>query len=71
MPEETRYMLVRDDDAHWYIIPADKEEVWDDYLVDFAMFDADNEADEPEQPNWAIPLGGGAESVKFTNYVIE
>lgn len=60
-----RFCLVRDNDAHWYVIPADRQEDWDAWLGlgedDQAAWDA---------PDFARPVGGAPSLVTFTNPVV-
>lgn len=60
---EEEFYLSRDDDGHWYIVPADKEGEWEDWL----SLNPDDEASW-EAPEWAFPIGGAISLVKFSNY---
>lgn len=53
-----RYLLVQDDDCHWYIIPADKRDAF------FAWLEG-QDASDGYAPDWANRFGGGPESVTF------
>ena len=55
------YMLVRDNDGHWYVIPAGRDE----------EFDAWCESDEyelGETPEWADRIGGSPSLILFPSY---
>lgn len=52
-----RYTLVQDNDCHWYLIPADKQEEFYAWL----------ETESWEEPDWANHFGGGPLSVTFEN----
>jgi hypothetical protein len=58
------YCLVRDDDSHWFVIPKDREEDWFDYL------DSLEDEDYPEEPEWAVSVGGSASLVVFPSFNI-
>jgi len=53
----TRYRLVQDNDAHWYIIVSCFQEDWERWLAD---------GDEGEVPDFAEPIGGHPSLVTFT-----
>lgn len=55
-----KYMIVQNESSDWYVIPADKEYEWEDY-VGYVMF-----ADD--LPAWAVSIGGWPSLVKFENW---
>lgn len=57
---EQRFVLVQDNDAHWYVIPADKWPAWDGFCGSPHYGD-----DDP--PEWAKPVGGHPRLVTFTD----
>ncbi len=57
-----RYFLNTDNDTHWYIIPADKREEWENWCD--LPEDDENSWNVPE---WAEALGGGPNQVEFEN----
>lgn len=63
---EEEYILTQDNDAHWYVIPADREDDW----VDFLDIDPDDEA-AWDVPDWAEQIGGSPSLVKFSGYRID
>jgi hypothetical protein len=62
MPENTRYFLDRDNDGHWYLVPADKRDEWDAWTD----LDPDDEASW-DVPEWAMSLGYAPSLVTFEN----
>jgi len=63
--EDEGFYLTQDNDAHWYVVPSDKESEWADWLE----LDPDDE-DSWETPDWAEQVGGSPTLVKFTSYYI-
>jgi hypothetical protein len=65
-----RYCLVKDDDGHNYIIPADKLEAWEEYISDVYSFDWRDEMPgtyPPEEPSWVYRLAGSSINLTFTD----
>lgn len=60
----TRYMLVMDNDGHWYVIPVDKWLDWD-------KFCGGPEYEAGDVPEYATALGGSYSLVTFTDPRIE
>ena len=60
------YVLVQDEDCHWYVIPKDKIDHW----IEWCEIDPDDER-AWEVPDYADPTGGDATFVVFDNYTIE
>lgn len=58
----TRYCIVRDDDCHWYVIPADMMEEWDAWC----SLDSDDE-NSWDPPTWADAIGGSPSTLTFEN----
>ncbi len=58
------YILVQDDDCHWYVIPANKENQWSNWLKGA-------DADNWDLPDFAERIGGCYTLVKFKEYRIE
>lgn len=57
------YILVQDDSCYWYVIPSDREDDWDDWLI----------SDEIELgcvPDYAISINGSLRRVKILEYRI-
>ncbi len=73
---EQRYVLIQDEDSHWYVCPADKQEEAMDYFQTVSAYwdspprwkDRDN---EPEEPGYLVEVGGAPSLVTFTGYEIE
>jgi hypothetical protein len=63
---EKEYILVQDNDSHWYVIPDQMELDWNK----FCEISEDDERSW-DVPNWAERVGGSPSLVKFTNYRIE
>jgi hypothetical protein len=60
------FILSQDEDCHWYVIPADREEDWSI----FRDLDPDDEKSW-DVPAWAKPVGGSPSLVKFSNFRID
>jgi hypothetical protein len=58
-----KYMLITDDDGHWYIIPSLKGNDWYTFLEDPEM-------PYKALPSWAKPVGGSYALVTFDEYHI-
>lgn len=54
-----RYRLVSDDDGHWYIVPADRQEEFDELI----MSDEFNRA----MPAWVQEVNGHPNNVSFVD----
>ena len=57
-----RFFLGCDQSSHWYLIPDSKSKAWSAFLA----------LDEDDPRSWAVPewaktLGGGPESITFTD----
>jgi len=58
------YILIQDNDCHWYVIPVDKKNEWFKW----------EESDDYELgviPDWAKEVNGSPTLVKFKEYRIE
>lgn len=60
--DNTRYRLVQDNDCHWYLIPADKGEEWDEWC-DIP----DDDERSWDAPDFAQGLNGSPSAVTFDN----
>lgn len=72
---ERRYVLISDDDGHWYVIPADKQGEAGRYFEAAGAYWSSpsahgEEVDEPERPGWLVDVGGAPSLVEFTGYTI-
>ena len=63
--EDEGYTLAVDNDSHWYVIPVDKSDEWND----FVNLDPDDE-ESWDVPEWAEAIGGHPSLVTFTKYRI-
>lgn len=45
MKEKKLYMLGQDNSCHWYILPADKKDEWEEWLS----------IDEDDERSWDVP----------------
>lgn len=52
-----KYILIQDNDCHWYVIPYEREEEWYDWT--------DSESDDV--PDWAYRIGGAYTLIQFEN----
>jgi len=68
--KKIKYILIQDNDSHWYVIPSSKETEWWEYLrrVDEATENCN--VDYPNEPKWVEPVGGAPSLVEFTEYKI-
>lgn len=73
MAKNVEYILTTDEDSHWYVIPADKEHEWNRYCEKAAKYWWNMPEDEepPEEPMWAVSVGGAPSLVRFSHYRIE
>ena len=55
---EPRWILQNDDDGHWYVIPADKKD-------EFQEWSCGGYETQP-QPEWASQVGGHPNNVTFS-----
>ena len=57
-----KYKLTQDNDCHWYIIPTDKQEEWDEWL----------EIDSDDEKSWNVPTFASGidspEEIEFDEY---
>ena len=60
------YILIQDDDCHWYVIPADREKDFSKWCDSIS-----NDADTWDTPKYAKEVGGSYTLVKFKQYRIE
>jgi len=57
-----RFYLSRDNDSHWYVIPAAKRREWEEWL------DIPEDDERAwEVPDFARPVGGSPTLVTFTD----
>ena len=60
----TEYVIVSDDDGHYYVIPADKIKEWNHWLES-------QDYQDGIAPIWCEEIGGAINLVKFKNYRID
>lgn len=71
-----KYVLVTDDSSHWYVIPADKQDEWWDWVEysmkfwDQQLYLENPDIEDPTLPDWAEEVGGAPSLVEFENYTI-
>lgn len=65
-------VLIRDDDGHWYVCPAERADEAAAYFESAAEYWADPEADgdPPPEPDYLEGVGGTPSLVRFTGYTI-
>lgn len=61
--ERGPYCIVRDDDAHSYVIPVARERDWEKFLTS-------DDALDGVTPVWAESIGGSPSLVRFDRYTI-
>jgi hypothetical protein len=62
--QEKRYRLAQDNDSHWYVIPVDRAEEWEQWCE----IDSDDErAWTP--PEFAWQVGGSYSLVEFSGWI--
>jgi len=66
-PEPGPFVLVTDNDSHWYVIPSARQEHWDAQ----ASNDFTGEEGPDEIPDYADQVGGSPSLVVFDSYSIE
>ena len=73
MAETNEYVLVEDDDGHWYVCPAEREaefSAWEEAVRAY-YDDEDEEGDgPPPEPDFLEKVGGAPSLVRFTGYRI-
>lgn len=62
MTNRQKYFLSQDNSCHWYVIPDDKRQEWEDWC----NLDEDDEASW-NVPEFAIEVGGSPFRVTFEN----
>ena len=60
-----KYILIQDNNSHWYVIPKDKEDEWNQWCE----LDTDDEASW-EAPEFADEVWGCTSLVEFSKYLI-
>jgi hypothetical protein len=55
----TEYVLIRDDSAHWYVIPEGRQEEFYKWVDDEDGFDI---------PEWIFEVGGSPQLIKFKEW---
>lgn len=74
--DTTEYVLIQDDDCHWYVCPADKERKAEAFFeASHAYWEPGSnrlhQGKVPVQPDWLLEIGGSPTLVKFTGYRID
>lgn len=60
-----RFYLTQDNDSHWYVVPVERQQEWDDWCA----IDPDDER-AWDAPDFAQQVGGSYTLVTFENPVI-
>lgn len=60
-----RYCFLSDDDGHWYLVPAEQADRFEDWMEWWANGDGDSPYDGPDFSDFRI--GGGPEGYTFTD----
>lgn len=67
------FVLIQDDDGHWYVCPAEKQGEASEAFeaIDTYWQDMEAEGDAPEVPPYLVRVGGAPSLVRFTGYRFE
>lgn len=68
------FVLIQDEDCHWYVIPADKQEAASKYFEAVGRYwqpDKPKGARLPKEPEWLVAVGGAPSLVEFTGWTIK
>lgn len=65
--EKTRYCIVSDDDGHYYVIPVNRFEEWDEWVYKTVPYSIERGC----TPEWADSVGGCQSPVNFPSYEVE
>jgi hypothetical protein len=67
------YRLIKDDDGHLYVIPADKLDDASRYFDAVYKYwdEMPDDEEEPPEPDWLKSLGCAMSCVKFPSYEID
>lgn len=69
-----KFVLVSDDDGHWYVCPKGKRgeaERYFEAVADFwSVVREEGDDTEPSRPDWLDAVGGAPSLVEFSNYTI-
>ena len=67
MTNRETYILIQDNDCHWYLIPYDKRDSFYEYLDLIDNFNYDAEDPYPDEPDW-LKRVDGPESIIIHEY---
>ena len=56
MTNREKYILCQDDDCHWYLIPADKKEEWNEWLDIYSLPKYAQKVDGPHRLTFEKPI---------------
>jgi hypothetical protein len=73
--EDKSFVLIQDDDCHWYVCPADNEAEAHSYFEAVSRYWEDgplatDAGTEPTHPEWLVRVGGSPSLVRFHSYTI-
>lgn len=76
MSKDDGFVLIEDDDGHWFVCPADKQTEAAKYFERLNEFyanylDVPEGTREPALPVYLVPVGGAPSLVRFTGYRID
>lgn len=63
----TEHLLTRDNNGHWYVIPAARESEFDNWVT---ACEDDASCGDLTQPDYVVSVNGAPERVKFRNWRI-
>lgn len=58
-----KFFLDSDNDCHWYVVPDEKREAWDEWV--------DLDEDDPRgwtAPSWAERINGPVSQIRFSDW---
>lgn len=71
---EGYYRLIKDDDGHWYVIPAEKEDEVERYfqaVYNYWRPGSSYDTELPDEPDYLTPIGGRPSCIVFKEYKVD
>lgn len=67
MTNRKSYLLIEDNDCHWYLIPKNREGDFWDYLDMIENYDYNSDDPYPQEPEW-LKRVDGPQSITIHEY---